>query len=92
MTTTVLCDLDELKKVKEGARESIKWLETEIKKGNRFLKIQRENESLQIPLVKIPSKLGKRKKLKFTFLYILNSHYFFLLSLYNEQTMKQQCL
>ncbi|CRL01472.1 CLUMA_CG014443, isoform A [Clunio marinus] len=52
----VLSDLDDLKKSKEGARDAIKWLEAEFKKGNRFMRAQREPESL-LPLVKIPSKL-----------------------------------
>jgi len=56
---TVLQDLDDLKKNKEGARIAIKWLETEFKKGNRFMRTQRENEDLALPLLKIPGKLGK---------------------------------
>lgn len=55
----VLQDIDGLKKSKEGARNAIKWLESEFQKGNRFLRTQRENESMSLPLLKIPSKLGK---------------------------------
>ena len=55
-----MCDLDDLKKNKEGARDAIKWLESEFKKGNRFMRTQRELESLALPLLKIPSKLGKQ--------------------------------
>jgi protein SMG5 len=51
--------MDDLKKSKEGAREAIKWLESEFKKGNRFMRTQREPENLSLPLLKIPNKLGK---------------------------------
>lgn len=56
---SVMSDLDELKKIKEGAREAIKWFESEFKKGNRFMRIQRDNENIQLPLLKIPTKLGE---------------------------------
>ena len=51
--------MDGLKKTKEGARNAIKWLESEFQKGNRFMRTQRESESLQMMLLKVPSKLGK---------------------------------
>uniref|UniRef100_A0A182W6X5 PIN domain-containing protein n=1 Tax=Anopheles minimus TaxID=112268 RepID=A0A182W6X5_9DIPT len=55
----VLGDLDELKKHSEGARNAIKWLEFEFSKGNRFLRAQKNHESLPMPLVKIPKKLDR---------------------------------
>lgn len=55
---TVLNELDKLKKFHEGARSAIKWLEIELTKGNRFLRIQKPQETLPMPLVKIPKKLG----------------------------------
>lgn len=58
----VLSDLDDLKtqeKTKEGARDAIKWLEAEFKKGNRFMRTQRDSENLLLPLLKIPNKLGE---------------------------------
>uniref|UniRef100_A0A182LYF7 PIN domain-containing protein n=1 Tax=Anopheles culicifacies TaxID=139723 RepID=A0A182LYF7_9DIPT len=55
----VLGDLDELKKHSEGARNAIKWLEVELNKGNRFLRAQKNHESLPMPLVKIPKKLDR---------------------------------
>ncbi|XP_052898585.1 nonsense-mediated mRNA decay factor SMG5 [Anopheles moucheti] len=55
----VLGDLDELKKHSEGARNAIKWLEVEFSKGNRFLRAQKNHESLPMPLVKIPKKLDR---------------------------------
>jgi protein SMG5 len=51
--------LDGIKKTKEGARNAIKWLESEFQKGNRFMRTQRESEFLQMPLLKVPSKLGE---------------------------------
>lgn len=59
-----MSDLDELKKSKEGAREAIKWFESEFKKGNRFMRIQRDNESVQLPLLKVPSKMGEFLKVE----------------------------
>uniref|UniRef100_A0A2M4A3J4 Putative nonsense-mediated mrna decay protein n=1 Tax=Anopheles triannulatus TaxID=58253 RepID=A0A2M4A3J4_9DIPT len=55
----VLNELDKLKKFNEGARSAIKWLEIELTKGNRFLRIQKPHESLPMPLVKIPKKLDR---------------------------------
>ncbi|KAL7040285.1 hypothetical protein ACKWTF_000340 [Chironomus riparius] len=55
----VLQDLDGIKKTKEGARNAIKWLESEFQKGNRFMRTQRESEFLQMPLLKVPSKLER---------------------------------
>ncbi|XP_049279919.1 nonsense-mediated mRNA decay factor SMG5 [Anopheles funestus] len=55
----VLGDLDELKKHSEGARNAIKWMEVEFSKGNRFLRAQKNHESLPMPLVKIPKKLDR---------------------------------
>uniref|UniRef100_A0A2M4BBT4 Putative nonsense-mediated mrna decay protein n=1 Tax=Anopheles marajoara TaxID=58244 RepID=A0A2M4BBT4_9DIPT len=55
----VLNELDKLKKFHEGARSAIKWLEIELTKGNRFLRIQKPQETLPMPLVKIPKKLDR---------------------------------
>jgi hypothetical protein len=55
----VLSELDELKKTSEGVRNAIKWLECEFKKGNRFLRSQRNNETMPLPLIKIKKKLGE---------------------------------
>ncbi|KAG5675291.1 hypothetical protein PVAND_005203 [Polypedilum vanderplanki] len=55
----VLQDIDGLKKNKESARNAIKWLETEFQKGNRFLRTQRDSEILQMPYLKVPSKLER---------------------------------
>ncbi|XP_058062426.1 nonsense-mediated mRNA decay factor SMG5 [Anopheles bellator] len=55
----VLSELDETKKDNDGARNAIKWLETEFGAGNRFLRTQTANESQPMPLVKIPKKLDR---------------------------------
>jgi protein SMG5 len=56
---SVLSELDDLKKSSEGVRTAIKWLEMEFKKGNRFLRSQRNNETLVLPLIKIKKKMGE---------------------------------
>lgn len=56
---TVISELDELKKSLDNARTAIRFLEQQFSKGSRFIRSQRNNESLAIPLVKIPKKLGK---------------------------------
>lgn len=59
VSETVLSELDSMKKSSEGARNAIRWLETEINKGSRYLRMQRSYESQTIALVKTPRKLGK---------------------------------
>lgn len=56
----VLSDLDDLKRGSESVRNTIKWLEQEFTRGNRFIRSQRPNESLPITLLKIPKKLGTK--------------------------------
>lgn len=55
--TQVIAALDEIKKYNPGARDAIKFLEDEIKHGNRWLKTQKENET-----VSDQSILNNRKK------------------------------
>lgn len=42
----VISALDELKKFNPGAREAIKYLEQELKKGNRWIRAQKESETV----------------------------------------------
>ncbi|KAJ7339642.1 Protein smg5 [Desmophyllum pertusum] len=42
----VISALDELKKYDSGAREATKFLEQEFKKGNRWIRAQKDNETL----------------------------------------------
>lgn len=51
--------MDELKKNSEGARNAIRWLEVEFSKGSRFLRLQRSYETLPVPLLKTPRKIGE---------------------------------
>lgn len=44
---SVIDVLDCLKKDSVGAREAIRWLETEFRKGNRYIRAQKSNEKLQ---------------------------------------------
>lgn len=55
---TVIDGLDGLKKDLQGARDAIRFLETEFKKGNRFVKAQKDGEALKGSLQ------GERPKLK----------------------------
>lgn len=55
----VLADMDELKKTSEHARNSIRWLEREFTKGSRFIRLQRNNETKPLSLIKVPKKLGE---------------------------------
>ncbi|XP_037047346.1 protein SMG5 [Bradysia coprophila] len=55
----VISELDELKKSADNARITIRFLEQQFSKGSRFIRSQRNNESLSIPLVKIPKKLDR---------------------------------
>lgn len=62
---TVLADMDELKKTSEQARNSIRWLEREFTKGSRFIRLQRNNETKPLSLIKVPKKLGNSIQAQF---------------------------
>jgi protein SMG5 len=55
----VLSALDELKREVGRARETIRWLESQFQRGNRFLRAQRSHERLPLPLMKYPKKKDK---------------------------------
>lgn len=55
----VLAELDDLKKTSDGVRNTIRWLEREFMNGSRFIRLQRNNETKQLTLIKVPKKLGK---------------------------------
>lgn len=55
----VLGELDDLKKSSDNVRNTIRWLEREFTKYNRFIRLQRDNESRPLTLIKVPKKLGK---------------------------------
>ncbi|XP_023946906.2 nonsense-mediated mRNA decay factor SMG5 isoform X2 [Bicyclus anynana] len=54
--TVVLHELDELKRDKSSARDAIRWLETELKSGSRFLRTQRPGQAKPLPFLKCPKK------------------------------------
>lgn len=57
--TCVVSQLDEMKKESALARDSIRWIEGELRRGSRFLRAQRHNELLPISLIKYPRKKDK---------------------------------
>ncbi|KAJ9575995.1 hypothetical protein L9F63_007095 [Diploptera punctata] len=61
----VVSALDELKREIGKARETIRWLESQFQRGNRFLRAQRSHERLQLPLMKYPKKKDKEAWLFF---------------------------
>lgn len=65
---TVLSELDVLKKKSDVVRNTIRWLEREFKMGNRFIRLQRHNESKPLSLIKVPKKLGNSYTRHFLFL------------------------
>lgn len=52
----VVSALDELKRTSGRARDAIRWLESQFRQGNRFLRMQRNNEKQAIPAVSYPRK------------------------------------
>lgn len=58
ITFAVLAELDELKKTIPAVRNTSRWLEREFTRGSRFVRLQRNNESKQLTLIKVPKKLG----------------------------------
>ncbi|KAG1682300.1 Protein SMG5 [Nymphon striatum] len=55
----VIETLDSEKKCKK-AREAIRWLETELKQGNRFLRAQRQCETKTLPRMEYPRRKDKQ--------------------------------
>ncbi|XP_054287971.1 nonsense-mediated mRNA decay factor SMG5-like [Macrosteles quadrilineatus] len=55
----VVSSLDEQKRASRRVRDTIRWLETQFQRGNRFLRAQRPNEHLALPLIKYPKKKDK---------------------------------
>lgn len=56
---SVVSQLDELKRTSGRAREATRWLETQLRKGSRFLRAQRTNEKLPLPFIKGPKSKDK---------------------------------
>lgn len=63
--TVVVSALDEQKRSSGRVRDTIRWLESQFRHGNRFLRAQRANEHLPLPLIKYPKKKDKEAWLFF---------------------------
>uniref|UniRef100_A0A1B6D5K8 Uncharacterized protein n=2 Tax=Clastoptera arizonana TaxID=38151 RepID=A0A1B6D5K8_9HEMI len=61
----VVSELDNQKRISHRVRDTIRWLETQFRHGNRFLRAQRSNEHLPLPLIKYPKKKDKEAWLYF---------------------------
>ncbi|CAL1689413.1 unnamed protein product [Lasius platythorax] len=61
----VVSALDEVKRVSAQAREATRWLETQFRRGSRFLRAQRPHERLALPLIKGPRPKDKEAWLFF---------------------------
>ena len=61
----VVSALDEMKRTSSKAREATRWLEGQLKKGSRFLRAQRPQERLHLPLIKGPKPKDKEAWLFF---------------------------
>ncbi|XP_012230829.2 nonsense-mediated mRNA decay factor SMG5 [Linepithema humile] len=61
----VVSALDEVKRVSAQAREATRWLESQFRGGSRFLRAQRPNERLALPLIKGPRPKDKEARLFF---------------------------
>nr|XP_034195821.1 protein SMG5 isoform X1 [Osmia lignaria] len=63
--SVVVSALDEVKRVSGRAREATRWLETQLKRGSRFLRAQRPHERLALPFIKGPRPKDKEAWLFF---------------------------
>lgn len=63
-----------MKSTSSQAREATRWLESQLQRGSRFLRAQRPNEKLAIPLMKGPKPKDKEAWLYFQI--IECCHYF----------------
>ncbi|XP_011309843.1 protein SMG5 [Fopius arisanus] len=57
--SVVVQALDEVKRTSSQAREATRWLETQLRKGSRFLRAQRPHEHLALPYIKGPKPKDK---------------------------------
>lgn len=72
--TVVVQSIDELKKESSSARAAIRWLETQLRGGSRFLRTQRPAETRVLHALRVPRKLSREAH---TFLQIVQfCHYF----------------
>lgn len=81
----VIEELDELKQGSGRVRDTIRWLEVQLRSGNRFLRTQRLDERKELPMIKYPKKKDKETWNMFQILELC--HY--LSSRFNEQGDQQ---
>lgn len=55
----VISSLDLLKRESIGARESIRWLEMELRRGSRYIRSQKPNEKVSLSPMKYPKRKEK---------------------------------
>ncbi|CAN7949181.1 unnamed protein product, partial [Ixodes pacificus] len=55
----VISSLDLLKRESVGARESIRWLEGELRRGSRYVRSQKSHERLSLSPMKYPKRKDK---------------------------------
>lgn len=55
----VVSGLDEYKGTSQRVRDTIRWLENQLRSGHRSLRVQRPNEALSVPFIKYPKKKDK---------------------------------
>lgn len=56
MNIAVLQELDDMKREQQTARDAIRWLETQLQRGSRFLRAQKPGQTRPLPLIKYPKK------------------------------------
>jgi len=64
--------LDGLKKSEKGARDAIRWLERELGRGNRWLRAQKEGESMKVEDKCYPRQRDRKEWDRFQLLECLN--------------------
>ncbi|XP_064459395.1 nonsense-mediated mRNA decay factor SMG5-like [Ornithodoros turicata] len=55
----VISSLDQLKRESIGARESIRWLEMELRRGSRYIRSQKPHEKVSLSPIKYPKRKEK---------------------------------
>lgn len=55
----VVSGLDEFKGTSGRVRDTIRWLENQLRTGHRSVRLQRSNEALPVPFIKYPKKKDK---------------------------------
>lgn len=73
--TVVLQELDDVKRDQIAARDAIRWLETQLQTGSRYLRAQKSGQTRSLPLLKYPKKAPQHV---YNFIKILEFCYHFV--------------